>query len=227
MRRLLLLLVALLACSCTYVRQAGRDVVAVAHGPRVRSAVVATAATGAALLVDDEVARIARRNDSSSLNRIADAVEPLGGGMSDKVIAGYLLYGVVAKQEKARNIAFDAFVASTIASRGITPMVKLLTNRTRPNGGHDSFPSNHATQAFAVAAVIAAHDERPWVKRLAYGLATGVAFARVYHDAHWASDVVAGAAIGTFTGHTVAVTNRKWRVTPLIREGAIGVMISR
>ncbi|HEX6159043.1 MAG TPA: phosphatase PAP2 family protein [Thermoanaerobaculia bacterium] len=93
--------------------------------------------------------------------------------------------------------------------------MKALTQRERPHGGgdDDSFPSNHATQAFAVATVIARHyEERRWVRWLAYGVATGVGFARIYHDDHHTSDVIAGAAIGTFVGHTVVTTNQKWRV---------------
>ena len=108
-----------------------------------------------------------------------------------------------------------------IASKAITPALKKLTQRERPNGGDaDAFPSNHATQAFAVATVIATHyDDRRWVKWAAYGIATGVGISRIYHDAHWTSDVLAGAAIGSFVGTTVAETTRgeraRWNVTPI------------
>jgi hypothetical protein len=135
-------------------------------------------------------------------------------------MAGFLLYGLTAKNDRARAVAFDSIVSSVIASKAITPALKELTRRERPNGGDaDAFPSNHATQAFAVASVIAAHyDDRRWVKWAAYSLATGVGIARVYHGAHWTSDVLAGAAIGSFVGNTVVATNRaeraRWRVTP-------------
>jgi membrane-associated phospholipid phosphatase len=33
-----------------------------------------------------------------------------------------------------------------------------------------------------------------------YGAATHTGVSRIYNNRHWASDVVAGAAIGTFTG---------------------------
>jgi membrane-associated phospholipid phosphatase len=217
---------ALTAVSCASARMAGHDVVAVAKAPAAEWKKVAAGAAivGAALLVDDEVARVARNNDSSAMNRFTDVVEPFGGGSSDKVMAGFLLYGVAAKNERARAVAFDAIVSSVLASKVITPAIKDLAGRERPNGGDaDAFPSNHATQAFAVASVIAGHyEDRRWVKWVAYGLATGVGVSRVYNGAHWTSDVLAGAAIGSLVGHTVVRTNRgeraKWEVRP-IRDG--------
>lgn len=212
MRRLaLLLLLSSLAFACASAKLASRDVVAVAKAPTVKGTAIAAAATGAALLLDDEIARVARNNDAP----IFDRIETFGGGGADKVMAGFLLYGLAGRDERARATAFDAFVSSVIASKAITPLVKQLTNRTRPNGDGESFPSNHATQSFAVASVIAEHYPR--VRWLVYAIAAGVGSARVSNNAHWASDVVAGAAIGTLVGHTVAKTNRnarsQWRIS--------------
>ncbi|HVG24406.1 MAG TPA: phosphatase PAP2 family protein [Thermoanaerobaculia bacterium] len=214
--------------SCTSARMAGRDVVAVAQAParEWKKVAAGTAVAGAALLIDDELARIARNNDSHAMHEVTRAIEPFGGGHADKVMAAFLLYGVAAKNQRARDVAFDAFVSSMIASKGITPALKAIVHRDRPTGEEDdAFPSNHATQAFAVASVIAAHyDERPWVRWVAYGIATGVGVSRVYHDAHWTSDVLAGAGIGMLVGTTVVKTNRamraRWRVTP-VRNGAV------
>lgn len=220
-RRFLPLLLCAVTLSCTSARLAGRDVVAVAKAPVMewKKVAVATAVVGGVVLLDDEIARVARGNDSQFLDSGAKLIEPLGGGRSDQLMAGLLLYGLAAKNDTAKNAAFDAIVASTIAARAVTPGLKQLIGRERPNGGDDpSFPSGHATQAFAVASAIAENYEQRWVKWVAYGLATGVGVSRVYHDAHWTTDVLAGAAIGAFTGHTVAATNKKLRVTP-IRNG--------
>lgn len=234
-RPALVLLLSLTAVSCTSARMAGRDVVAVAQAPAKEWKKVAAGAAvvGAALLVDDELARVARNNHSAAMDRVMETVEPFGGGASDKVMAGFLLYGVAAKNDRAWAVAFDSFVSSVIASKGITPALKALTRRERPNGGDaDAFPSNHATQAFAVASVIARHyDDRRWVRWAAYGVATGVGLARVYHGAHWTSDVLAGAAIGSLVGHTIVTTNRaeraKWTVTPVVDGEHVGVMLRR
>ena len=168
MPRALAPLLLLTLVSCTSMRMAGRDLKAVAQAParEWKKVAAGTAVVGAALLLDDELARIARSNDSHALDQTARLVEPFGGGHSDKVMAGFLLYGLAGKNQRARDVAFDAFVSSVIASKGITPALKAVVHRERPNGGEDAFASNHATQAFAVASVIAAHygEERPWVR---------------------------------------------------------------
>ena len=40
----------------------------------------------------------------------------------------------------------------------------------------------------------------PYVAPCMYGGATLVGLSRMYHNKHWASDVVLGAAVGTFSG---------------------------
>jgi undecaprenyl-diphosphatase len=67
---------------------------------------------------------------------------------------------------------------------------------------HDtSFPSDHATAAFAIAVAIALRSRRAgWV---ALALATLVAVSRVAVGTHYPSDVLAGAAIGTLAALVV------------------------
>src|SRR5204862_459002 len=78
--------------------------------------------------------------------------------------------------------------------------------------GHDqSFPSGHTTQAFTVASVISAHYDSPWIGAMAYTVASLVGYARHEHQAHWPSDIVAGAAIGIGVGRTVVRLNEENR----------------
>jgi hypothetical protein len=241
MRFQFLALLALCSVSCAsrealvrYPKLAAHSVVEVAKAPvrEWKSVAITGAVVGGALLLDHEIAAVVTNNDSAALNHVTKTVEPFGGGASDKVIGAFLLYGVAGKNDRARQVAFDSFLSSVIASKGITPALKYLTQRARPNDGkRDSFPSNHATQAFAVATVISTHyEERPWVRWLAYGVAGGVGFARVYHDAHHTSDVIAGAAIGTLVGRTVARANRnaraKWTFVPTISRDHVGFMVA-
>jgi membrane-associated phospholipid phosphatase len=69
-----------------------------------------------------------------------------------------------------------------------------------------SFPSLHSTAAFAVGTVLAesGNDEVRWLRRLlGYGLGVFTSYERLKHNAHWLSDTVAGAALGTASAHFV------------------------
>lgn len=72
----------------------------------------------------------------------------------------------------------------------------------------NSFPSDHATLAFAVGGVIV------WWRRplglVALGCASLVGFARVYVGVHWPSDIVAGALCGIAAGWLAATALPFW-----------------
>jgi len=93
-----------------------------------------------------------------------------------------------------------------------TYALKFAAGRERPDQTTDpnkwfasgsSFPSVHATAAFAIGTVFAESGGGGyrWVTRfLGYGVAGFTAYERLKHNAHWLSDVVAGAALGASTG---------------------------
>jgi membrane-associated phospholipid phosphatase len=64
-----------------------------------------------------------------------------------------------------------------------------------------SFPSGHATTAFALFFGLSIILEAKWAQFLALVLAAGVAFSRVYLSQHFLTDVVAGAVIGITGGY--------------------------
>src|SRR5690348_2087837 len=67
-----------------------------------------------------------------------------------------------------------------------------------------SFPSGHSAMAFAAASVLSRRYHRHgWVPWVAYGAATFIALTRIPDRAHFASDVFAGAALGTAIGHLI------------------------
>ena len=67
-----------------------------------------------------------------------------------------------------------------------------------------SFPSTHATSAFAVAAVYSSrYKHKRWVPITAYGLAALASFSRITDQTHFPSDVFVGAAVGYAIGHFV------------------------
>ncbi len=80
----------------------------------------------------------------------------------------------------------------------------------RTNDNYRSFPSGHSVAAFAAAAAVSAETSRWWPKPtyffigpVLYGGAAAVGLSRMYNNRHWASDVIVGAAIGTFAGTKV------------------------
>ncbi|HEX9163690.1 MAG TPA: phosphatase PAP2 family protein [Thermoanaerobaculia bacterium] len=221
-----------LAISCATAHRYGRlavaDVQAVATAPLHASAKqwtragVAAGAVAATTLLDHRVRDAVARNHSHALDDFTRVVEPLGGGRSTDVMLAFALYGVIRDDQRAKLTAFDSFMSSVIASQAITPIFKRIANRTRPNGGTLSFPSNHATEAFALATSVS--ENYPAARFVAYGLAGAVGFARIYHNAHWISDVAGGAVIGSAVARKVARTNRiEWNVVPSRRGAAITI----
>jgi hypothetical protein len=174
---------------------------------------------------------------SKPLNRITSVIEPFGAQASIAVVGAFGIAGLVFNSDKARSIAAESVASSVIAGGIITPTLKYLVGRARPRegqppytfhafSGEASFPSGHTTQAFAVASVIATESTSHTTKVVVYSIATGVGLSRMYHNAHYLSDVAAGAFIGTTVGRVVAHhgINARLRVMPAVgADGGAGV----
>ena len=92
---------------------------------------------------------------------------------------------------------------SYLLSGALAGLIKLSVNRRRPLGGPYSFPSGHATSAFATVPVLAQHLGW-WGGAPALGLATATALGRLEDSRHYVSDVIFGAALGLAVGEVVA-----------------------
>jgi membrane-associated phospholipid phosphatase len=82
-------------------------------------------------------------------------------------------------------------------------------------GSYQSFPSGHSVAAFAAAGAVTAETSAYWptatyflIAPVMYGGAAVVGLSRMYNNRHWASDVIMGAAIGTFAGMKVVRYSR-------------------
>jgi membrane-associated phospholipid phosphatase len=114
-----------------------------------------------------------------------------------EIVLGVLLAVAVASVPAGPATARNAILA-LLPTNLVVEGVKRAVNRTRPDGerkrSNASFPSSHAANAFALALVFS----RRW-RRLAVALfacAAFVALSRVYLNRHFASDILAGAAVG-------------------------------
>ncbi len=104
---------------------------------------------------------------------------------------------------KGDKQGFLQHVASFAVTTGITYGLKASIDSERPNGrNNNSFPSGHASQAFASASFL---DHRyGWQYGLpAYLAATYVAFSRVNSDNHRIRDVAASAVIAWGVSHFI------------------------
>ncbi len=173
-------------------------------------------AAGGAFLADESLRRFFRHNRS----HVGDDIAAVGYRLGDykTILAGSAIAyaaGYAADDRRLRETAL-LVVQSWALTAGATEGIKYLTGRQRPGytdnhllfegpgGSGKSFPSGHAANAFAVAAVVTEQYDDVWVAPLAYGLAGLVAWSRLNDNAHWASDVVVGAGLGYAIGKLVA-----------------------
>jgi membrane-associated phospholipid phosphatase len=199
------------------------------------------AVVGTVLVIDKPLRDEMRRHtgDHSAIVQ----VERFGAQYAAVTVGGFYVFGALADDERAVHVAQDGIAASLIASGIVTPAIKLVSGRSRPRAdegiyhfkpfsqANSSFPSGHTTEAFALAAVVADHYEESWVDVTAYTLAGLVGLARTYHHAHFASDVLAGAIVGTLTGKSVVEHNKGLRakqvvLLPEVGSGLIGLRLA-
>ena len=145
---------------------------------------------------------------------------------------GLYLVGRLGHYERVADLGWHGTEAVLFA-QGITMILKGTLGRSRPfvssdtnpadfrfgggfgNGERSSFPSGHTSTAFAAAAAVTAETGRWWPKStwivgpLMYGGASLVGLSRMYHNRHWGSDVMLGAAIGTFSGQKIVQYSHK------------------
>lgn len=176
-------------------------------------------ATAALALADEDVRDQvlgARSSFTRDLSRVVrGGGDPLGWGGA--LVATTYLGGLLAGSPTVREAGLEMAEAA-LFSAVVVGGLKLSVGRSRPDrergsssldpfhgsldGSRGSFPSQHAAFAFSLASVTA--ERLPRSGWALYPLAALVALSRVHDDEHWASDVVAGAAIGTTLGLWIA-----------------------
>lgn len=149
----------------------------------------------------------------------------LGSHASLGAGAGLYLIGRASGNTRTADLGLHS-LESMLIGDFVGAGMKALFGRARPyaniSNPHDfkllrgvsddkyrSFPSGHTINAFAFASTVSRETVMWWPRSrwhigpVMYGGATLVGISRMYHNQHWASDVVGGAAIGTIVGLTV------------------------
>ena len=184
-------------------------------------------ALGTAAVAPIDMRIAARLQDSATqenrfLSKTATGFRILGNPGSFFTGAGLYLIGRVDGNRRVQSLGLHS-VESIMVANVVGVSIKLLAGRQRPyvdtkvpdsfqlfrgfaGDQFRSFPSGHTITAFAFASTVTRESQFWWphatwyVGTAFYGGATLVGLSRVYNNQHWASDVMAGAAIGTLVG---------------------------
>lgn len=114
---------------------------------------------------------------------------------------GLKVFGYEGRTKWGGMLVSDVFSVGIMA--GTVKGIKYIVNRQRPFGGDHSFPSGHTATSFMTATML--HKEygwrSPWFSIGGYTVAAVTGVSRIMNNAHWLSDVMAGAAIGIGSVH--------------------------
>jgi membrane-associated phospholipid phosphatase len=178
---------------------------------------------GVLIFADKPIKRLANdvTDNNPGVRNVSEYVTNFGADWEGYTLALLGAYGFIFKNNKVKTTTLLA-TQSYLASAAMSTLVKFGTGRMRPKDfaeGEEnnlifrgpsststgsSFPSGHTQAAFSAATVFAVeYQDQPWVPILAYSAATLVGLSRITQNAHWATDVVAGAALGYVTGKQV------------------------
>ncbi|MEO7306456.1 MAG: phosphatase PAP2 family protein [Ferruginibacter sp.] len=181
-------------------------------------------ATAGLAFADEPVQRQALkfRATNSDAIKVGNYITNTGGAYEMITLAALGSYGFIFKNQKMRTttlLATQAYITGTL----IETTVKYLSGRTRPSFygsdveaeprfkgpfskkvSNSSFPSGHATVAFAAATVYAMeYKSTIWVPIVAYSAATLISASRITENKHWTTDVFVGAVLGYLNGRHV------------------------
>jgi membrane-associated phospholipid phosphatase len=121
--------------------------------------------------------------------------------------ASLLVAGLATDHPTITTVGVD-LARSYAYSTTVVGAMKIVFNRTRPDGKNYSFPSGHSSAAFAAAPVITHHFGKV-AGALAYACAGATLMGRMEDRKHYLSDVVFGATVGLLMGEAVVGQRRE------------------
>jgi membrane-associated phospholipid phosphatase len=160
--------------------------------------------------------------ENQFLRRAATGFRLLGDPGSFVTGTSVYLIGRAGGNRRVQAVGLHS-VESILFADVLGGTIKMLAGRQRPfvdvktpysfqlwrgfsGDQYRSFPSGHTITAFAFASTVTRESQFWWphsawyVGTVFYGGASLVGLSRIYNNQHWASDVMAGAALGTIVG---------------------------
>ncbi|HFE64804.1 MAG TPA: phosphatase PAP2 family protein [Caldithrix sp.] len=173
-----------------------------------KTAVIALG-TGFTSTVDKDMRRFALEHQSDFADRLFEWDKIQGDKYSLWTAAVFYTAGWFTKNQRLHKMGLNSIEAFVYAGE-ISSLLKTTIGRRRPYGGdsqyifkpfhrkttYRSLPSGHTVTAFAVSTAFAKSLPNKIWKIFWYGSAGLVAAARVYHNAHWFSDLFPSAVLG-------------------------------
>ena len=174
-------------------------------------------------VADEPVQDFTQKNKSDATIRVARTMEPLGKQTTYLPFVGTALLGGIFLKKPKLQEAGMVTLGSLLVNAVLTENLKNAFQRHRPesspehnlfdgpsgNDNNTSLPSSHTSTAFAAATSIASvYKDSKFIPPLVYGMATMVGISRIHDNKHWASDVLAGAAVGYLTAKGVHLLYR-------------------
>ncbi|AYG03997.1 phosphatase PAP2 family protein [Gryllotalpicola protaetiae] len=131
---------------------------------------------------------------------VAFTFDAIGGGIIGIAVVPLLIAVVLLVRRRYR--ALLVYVCASLASGLVVQLMKHLFARERPAhmlviSDFGSFPSGHTANAATAAAVLVFFVRRAWATVLATIYVLLMAVCRTYVGAHWFTDTVGGALVGT------------------------------
>lgn len=152
----------------------------------------------------------------------ADPVESSGDVLALLLPAVAFSSTFYQHDDEGRSRFYTSFFANLAATSGL----KFAVDKRRPNGKKHSFPSAHTSITFQSAAFLhRRYGIKPAVP--AYLAAAFVGYSRLDSSNHYPEDVLAGAALGIFSGWYLTTPRHDLVVTPSVGNGVYTITFSK
>src|SRR5262245_1304885 len=179
----------------------GRNLVGVWSTSNAKPFALGVAAAGLGTLADDPASNyFGGRPRAEDLGKIGQSFG--GGPVMGSLAVGLFAAGRFSNDTRFRAATYD-LAQSMLVTGAYTSALKLAVHRGRPDGSNKlSFPSGHTSNAFAFATVTD-HYYGHRAGAAAFAVAGLIGVSRMEQNKHYASDVLAGAALGWIPARTV------------------------